>query len=101
MAKIDPKDLEFAAQQGIEMKKDNNGAVIGYKGPWLPHWYDNYTEMLRENQNELRIQRQTKAGLNAHAQTPEQAKEFEKRKKVAMVRKEKAEMAAEMAFQNK
>ena len=40
-------------------------------------------------------------GLNIHGQTPKQVKEFESRKRVQEEKKRKAELAAEMAYQNK
>ena len=99
--KIEVSDLKEMEQSGIEIRKDRYGNSIGYKGPWLPDWYDNYTEMLRENQKARRIALNTEAGLNEHAQTKEQADAFKKRQKLAEDRKRKAELAAEMAFQNK
>ena len=99
--KIDPKELEVAATTGIEIKYNTQGQPIGYKGPWLPDWYDNYTECLRENQFEKRRIDAKKMGLNEHLQTPEQEKAFKKRQEIQLKRKEKAETAAEMVAQNK
>lgn len=94
MSKIDPEMLDHIdSGRGMTTKKDNDGNVLAWKGPWLPDWFDNYTECLRENQNARRIQLLKNAGLNENGQTQEQAKEFEKRKKVQTVRKEKAEAA--------
>lgn len=94
MSKIDPEMLDqIESGRGIEFKKDNYGNVLACKGPWLPDWFDNYTECLRENQNARRIQLLREAGLNEHGQTKDQQKAFETRKKVQMIRKEKAEAA--------
>lgn len=94
MSKIDPEMLDsIDAGRGMTTKKDNDGNILAWKGPWLPDWYDNYTECLRENQNARRVQLLKQAGLNEHGQTPQQAKDFQKRKEVQTIRKEKAESA--------
>lgn len=100
MAEIDPKSFEKMekADSGIQRKVVNGFTY--FKGPWLEAWFDDYTEMLRRNQDEKRKQDHRKAGLNEFAQTPEQEKEFNKRKAVQAERKKKAELAAEMAIQN-
>ena len=100
--KIDPKVLEIEAMQGtIEIKYNAQGQPIGWKGPWLPDWYDNYQECLKENQWAKRKLDYSKEGKNEHGQTPEQEKEFKKRQAVQLDRKRKAELAAEMSAQNK
>ena len=94
MSKIDPEMLDqIDLGRGITTKRDNDGNILAWKGPWLPDWYDNYTECLRCNQDELRKKKLRDAGLNEHDQTKEQAQAFEKRKQVQTVRKEKAEAA--------
>ena len=100
MAQIDPKEFEKLekSQPGIE-RRTVNGFTY-FKGPWLENWFDDYTEMLRENQKAKRIADHKKNGLNEDGQTPEQARDFEKRKKLALEKKKKAEIAAEMALQN-
>lgn len=75
--------------------------VGGYKGPYLPHVYDNRSEALRENCLEADRLRLAKVGKNINGQTPEQVKAYEARKKVALDKKAKAEMAAEVYAQNK
>lgn len=99
--KLDPKDLELQAKSGIETKFDQQGRPLAYKGPHLPDWYDNYNEMLKENQWAKRKQDYAREGKNEHGQTPEQEKEFKKRQAVQLERKKKAELAAEIAVQNK
>jgi hypothetical protein len=94
MSKIDPEMLDqIGSASGIEYKKDNHGNILAVKGPWLPDWFDNYTECLRENQNARRIQLLQKAGKNPNGQTKEVAKAFEDRKKIQLIRKERAETA--------
>lgn len=94
MSKIDPEMLDqIDTGHGITTKKDNNGNVLAWKGPWLPDWFDNYTECLRENQNAKRVQVFKNAGLNNHGQSQAEAKAFDDKKKIQMVRKQKAEAA--------
>ena len=100
MAKIDPKDLEALSTSGIEVKTDANGYAIGFKGPWLPDWYDDRMEMMRENQAQHEKDVLAKQGLNAQAQTPEQAKNLQRGINLAKQRKEKALDAAEVVKVN-
>lgn len=94
MSRVDPEMLDqMESGSGIQTKKDAYGTILAWKGPWLPDWYDNYTEMLRENQNARRVELLKKAGLNENAQTPEQAKAFKEKQKIQMIRKQKAEAA--------
>lgn len=94
MSKIDPEMLDvMESGRGMTTKRDNDGNILAWKGPWLPDWFDNYTECLRENQNARRIQLLKQAGLNEQAQTKDQQSAFEKRHDVQMIRKEKAEAA--------
>lgn len=94
MSKIDPEMLDqIERQRGIEMKKDGDGNVLAWKGPWLPDWFDNYTECLRENQNARRVQKLRDAGLNENGQTKEQAKAFSEKQRIQKIRKQKAEDA--------
>lgn len=94
MSKIDPEMLDqIEAGRGMETKRDKEGNILAWKGPWLPDYFDNYTECLRENQNARRIKLLKDAGLNASGQTPEQQKAFEQRASIQKVRKEKAEAA--------
>ena len=92
------------ADQIEKMKKEQatiKRVLGGFQGPWLPHVYDNRTECWKENIAEVERLRLAKDGKNGQMQTPEQVKAFEARKKVSEDRKRKAELAAEMAFQNK
>ena len=93
MSKIDPEALEIQATGSMVVKTDANGAVIGWKGPWLPDWYDNYTECLKDNQTELRRKQLARDGRNEQGQTKEQEKEFKHRQAVQLQRKQKAEAA--------
>jgi hypothetical protein len=94
MSKIDPEMLDqIDTGRGMTTKRDNDGNILAWKGPWLPDWFDNYTECLRENQNARRVKLLRDAGLNEHGQTKEQAEAFQKRKQVQTIRKEKAEAA--------
>jgi len=100
--RINQDEVEQVIKQGgIEIKRDHAGNPLAYKGPFLDFWYDNYTECLRENSAENRRQVHKAFGLNEMAQTPEQEKAFKKKLAVAAQKKEKAELAAEMALQNK
>lgn len=102
MSIIDPRLLtQIEKGGGIEIKRNLQGLPVAYKGPHLPDWYDNYMECLKDNQNENRRLSLAKEGKNFHMQTPEQEKAFNKRVLIAKQRKEKAELAAEMAFQSK
>jgi len=73
----------------------------GFKGQFLPHVYDNRSEALRANILEAERIRLAREGKNINMQTPEQVKAYEARKKVSTEKKLKAEMAAEIALQNK
>lgn len=101
MPRVPEEFLKEAEVQGIEYKTDKNGALLGIKGPWLPHWYDNYTEMLRENMNERRTQVNKQHGLNEHGQTPAQEKSMQREKIRTDKLKDKAELAGVMAEQAK
>lgn len=102
MSIIDPKLLkQIEIGGGIEIKRNLQGLPVAYKGPHLPDWYDNYMECLKDNQNENRKVMLAKEGKNFQMQTPEQEKAFNKRLALSKQRKEKAELAAEMALQNK
>lgn len=85
------------SQGGMEKKVLGNGSVV-WRGPWLRDaWYDTYAECLRDNMNHHRINiAHKKAGLNEHAQTPEQAKAFELAKKQQAQVKQQALVAEEM-----
>ena len=92
------------AEQIEKMKEDTNTikeVLGGYKGAYSPHVYDNRQEALRENIREAEKIRLQAKGLNIHAQTPQQVKEFEARKKDSMDLKQRARLAGEMANQNK
>ena len=94
MSKIDPEMLDqIEAGRGIETKRDKEGNILAWKGPWLPDWFDNYTECLRENQNARRVRLFKEAGLNEHGQTKEQQATFDKKRKVQLARKEASEAA--------
>lgn len=91
-------------EQIAKMKEEQNTiqeVLGGYKGPYLPHVYDNRSECLRANVQEAERQRLAKEGKNIHAQTPEQEKAFKLRQKEAMDKKRKAELATEMLAQAK
>ena len=93
-----------APEQLEKLKEDANTikeVLGGYKGPYLPHVYDNRQEALRENIKEAERLRLKAKGLNMHAQTPEQVKAFEARKKETTALKQRAALAGEMANQNK
>lgn len=94
MSIIDPEILK-RTQEGtvIIQVKDAMGNAIGYKGRFLPHTYDNFTEALRENQKAREQTEFKRLGLNEHGQTKEQAKAFEDKKKIQQLKKDKAEMA--------
>lgn len=99
--RVDETLLKEAETSGMIPRRDAHGNIIAWKGPWLPHWYDNYMEALRENQNEHRIQEHKKIGLNEQGQTKEQEVQFKRDQQLAKDKQRKAELAAEMAFQNK
>jgi len=94
---VDPKEIEKI----IVAKNTIEEVPGGFKGNYLPHVYDNRSEALRENVLEADRIRLSKEGKNIHGQTPEQVKAYESRKKVALDKKAKAEMAAEIAVQNR
>lgn len=83
---------------GIEVMQLPNG-ILAYKGPWIPDYFDNYTECLYANINHRRNEEARKRGLNEQFQTPAQQAEFEKRRKIQMELKRRAEIAAELAGQ--
>ena len=94
MAKVDPEALKQAEEGTVILEvKTPDGRLIGYKGRFIPDVYDNFTECLRENQNAHRIANLKKEGKNANAQTKEQEKAAEERKKLQQARKEKADVA--------
>lgn len=94
MAIIDPEILK-ATQEGttiIEVR-DATGRLLGFKGRFLPHTYDNFGEALRENSKIDNLNRCKSKGLNEFGQTPEQEKEFKENAKRQKMAKEKADMA--------
>ena len=100
---IDPSVLKNRLKShGIINILDEEGSPTGYfKGPWSPRIFDNYTETLKINQDVLRIKMLKDKGLNQYGQTKEQENSMNERRKVTARKKEKAEMAAEIALQNK
>ena len=100
MPKIDESQFKTMVRDDPRIERKIVNGFPYFKGPWLPDWYDNYVEMLRDNQNVRRIKLQKDMGLNEHAQTPEQEKAFFKKKAVQEDRRKKAELAAEMVKQN-
>lgn len=103
MARIDPEVLKQMKNSVCKIEAVQVGNMIGFKGPWLgpDAIFESFSEALRENAAEYARREQKKAGLNETWQTPEQAKQFEARKKVAKETQKKAAVAAEMALQNK
>lgn len=108
MTKINNKYVEEmdVKESGMRNKVLRDGTIV-WAGPWLkdkagePVWFDNYTECLYANIDFNRITTLKEHGLNEQGQTPEQEKDFKKRMEEAMAVKKKAELAAEMARQNK
>lgn len=101
MAMIDPKLVAQMKNTVCKIEAVPVGNMIGFKGPWLDGVFESFSEALRENQKELARRQQKEMGLNETWQSPEEAKAFEKKKRVALERQKKAELAAEMALQNK
>lgn len=100
MAKINPEEMQEIEQGGgIEIKTNQHGQTIGWKGRYLPDYFDNYTECLRLNQDARRVQLLAAEGKNDQGQTKEQQKAFTERQKIQKIRKEKAEDAL-LASQN-
>ncbi len=92
MSKIDPAMLD-QLDTGWVFKRDQYGNILACKGPWLPDYFDNYTEALRENQNANRVSKLKAQGLNPQGQTEAQSKAFENKRKIQLIKKEKAETA--------
>ena len=96
-------------ESGMRAKviRDGQNTTVVWAGPWLkdkegnPIWFDDRTECQFANTNFKRIKTNEEHGLNAQGQTPDQEKSFNAKKKETEVKKRKAEMAAEMALQNK
>lgn len=94
MSIIDPEILKMSHEGTTIIEVRNaQGYVIGYKGRFLSHVYDNFTEALRENSKVNRENQLKKEGKNEHGQTKEQAEEFNKRKRYQQQLREKADMA--------
>ena len=100
MSKVDESQFKLMEKNDPRIERKNINGMTYFKGPWLPDWYDNYVEMLKENQSARRIKLQRDAGLNDQGQTPDQEKAFLKKKAVQEDRRKKAELAAEMVKQN-
>lgn len=89
-------------EEDLKRKKAELAQVVyneelgGWKGPWLPDYYDNRKECWRENIAFKRVQERKAAGQNEHGQTPEQEKAFKARLERAKLIKEKAEVAEQM-----
>jgi hypothetical protein len=93
MSEIDPVLIKESEDLGMKMRKLADGSVA-WRGPHLKDkWFDNYTEALHRNIQEKNRQEQVKLGLNEHWQTPEQAKAFKDRQKLAADNKKKAAIA--------
>lgn len=102
MAMIDKELVSKLQNTTQKIKAVQIGNMIGFVGPWLPNnHYEGFQECLIANQQELARQDQKRLGLNDTWQNEEQAKAFEKRKKISAERKRKAELAGELASQNK
>lgn len=92
--RIDPKELDTALKgTGLQVKTNADGQPIAWKGPYSADWFDNYTECLRENQHARRTSLLAKEGKNAQGQTKDQEKEFNDRKRIQVIRKQKSEAA--------
>ena len=100
MAKVDEAQFRAMVKDDPRIERKVVNGFTYFKGPWLPEWYDNYIEMLKENQNARRIKILKDGGFNEHGQTPDQEKAFFKKKAVQDDRRKKAELAAEMVKQN-
>lgn len=103
MGKMSQKDVDEMIKKqgrGIERMQLPDGRIM-CKGPWLNVWYDDYTECLRENTKIRRLKLAHERGLNGQFQTPEQEASFKARMAESKKKKERAEIAAEMATQNK
>lgn len=105
MALIDPEVLK-KVEEGTtiqEVRSADGKLVIGYKGRFCkypdgtPKVYDNFTECLRENSKQNRIDILKSEGKNEHGQTPDQVKEFLARQKRQLAVKEKADLALSAA----
>src|SRR3990167_10378133 len=94
---VTPEQIAKIKEEGNTIKK----VPGGFMGNYLPHVYDNRSEALRVNVLEADRLRLAKEGRNINMQTPEQVKAYEARKKISDKKKLKAEMAAEIAVQNK
>lgn len=102
MSFLNKKEVEKMQVQnhGIQSVPLNNGTVAWVGGELPENYYDNYTECLYANINAKRIRVHKEHGLNEQAQTKEQEKAFLDKRALQMKKKEKAEIAAEMAIQN-
>lgn len=102
MAMINKDVVEKMKNAVCKIKAVQIGGTVGFVGPWLPdNYYDSFIECHTENQKELSRQEAKKAACNETWQTPQQEEAFNKRRKVQADRRKKAELAAEMATQNK
>lgn len=97
MAIVDPNQIEKLKQEQATIQE----VPGGFKGPHLPHVYDNRSECWRENILEAERKRLAAEGRDINGQTKDQIADFQRRRKVQLETKRKAELAAEMASQNK
>lgn len=91
---IDPEALK-ASIRGTRIIEIRNDAdeLIGWKGPFSPDTYDNYTECLKVNQAARSLKVHKELGMNQFAQTKEVAKAFDDKKRIQLRKKEVAELA--------
>lgn len=94
---VAPEQLKKMEQDQFTIKK----VLGGWKGPLLEHVYDDRSECWRENIAEAERRRLERDGKNIHMQTPSQVKAFQIKQREQLEKKKRAELAAEMANQNK
>lgn len=92
--------LRESEESGMVPRRDRNGNIIAWKGPFLPHWYEGYMEAHKENQTACRIAQNAKSGLNEQAQTKEQEIQFKKDQARAAESKRRAEILFEASAKN-
>lgn len=100
MAIIPEEQLKQQEEMGTQYRRDSEGNVLGIKMRFLPDWYDNFTECLKDNQRQRQVLLWKQEGKNEQGQTPAQEADFKKRQKIAEQRKRQAELAVEMAEQS-
>ncbi len=99
MARLNDEDIKKMKVEQATIIQDPPGVFWSTFFP--DEKYDNpkeawYSAIRKREASLLKSQ-----GRNINGQTPEQVKAFEEKKRVQEERKRKAELAAEMAYQNK